>query len=64
MGEWVWEVGKLAALDGVELSLKEQERSLGLLHDSALSPEAKVSSVARSSFYQLWLVGQLQPFWG
>ncbi|KAF7253353.1 Fibroblast growth factor receptor 2 [Varanus komodoensis] len=49
-------------LNGVALPLRDKVRSLGVLLDPELSLEAQVTAVARSAFFQLWLVHQLRPY--
>ncbi|KAF7247778.1 Disks large-associated protein 2 [Varanus komodoensis] len=56
-------VGDLGlALDGDALPLKESVCSLGVLLNPELSLEAPVTVVARSTFFQLWLIYQLRPY--
>ncbi|KAF7243586.1 putative RNA-directed DNA polymerase from transposon BS, partial [Varanus komodoensis] len=49
-------------LNGVALPLRDKVRSLGVLLDPELSLEAQVTAVARSAFFQLWLIHQLCPY--
>uniref|UniRef100_A0A8D2J6W7 Reverse transcriptase domain-containing protein n=1 Tax=Varanus komodoensis TaxID=61221 RepID=A0A8D2J6W7_VARKO len=57
---WVGDLG--LALDGDALPLKESVCSLGVLLNPELSLEAPVTVVARSTFFQLWLIYQLRPY--
>lgn len=63
---WGWVVPmvkKLASsLSCVQLYSPEQVPSVEVLLHPALSLEALISSVVRSTFHQLWLVQQLQKF--
>ncbi|KAF7239274.1 Inactive carboxypeptidase-like protein X2 [Varanus komodoensis] len=49
-------------LNGVALPLKDKVCSLGVLLDPELLLEAQVTAVARSAFFQLWLIHQLRPY--
>ena len=40
-----------------------QVHDLGVLLDLVLSMENQISAVARSAFFRLQLIAQLQPFW-
>lgn len=58
----IQETAGFPVLGGVALSLKEQGRSLWVHLEPPLSPEAQVTSITRSAFYQSLLVCQLQLF--
>ncbi|KAF7250944.1 RNA-directed DNA polymerase from mobile element jockey [Varanus komodoensis] len=49
-------------LNGVALPLRDKVHILGALLDPELSLEAQVTAVARSAFFQLWLIHQLRPY--
>lgn len=51
----------LRTLDGVELSLKSQVHSLGVLLVLALVLENHAAAAGRSAFYQLKLICHLRP---
>ena len=49
-------------LDEATLPLKDCVHSLGVLLDPALQMTTQVDATARSTYYQLWLLRQRQPF--
>uniref|UniRef100_A0A8D2Q3W3 Reverse transcriptase domain-containing protein n=1 Tax=Varanus komodoensis TaxID=61221 RepID=A0A8D2Q3W3_VARKO len=49
-------------MNGVVVRLRDKVRSLGVLLDPELSLEAQVTAVARSAFFQLWLIHQLRTY--